>query len=198
MLTMVSFVPFKVRTESPTVIPGSFELEPSDTVKPSTKIVPSDAFYWHDPGMDRPKMQIPVPEQEFARGVVRDYKASQIAIGANAEPALFFVEGMFDSRKHAELVTEHLEKQLNWFKLLVSTGDVDYNAAKGNPLVVSDLQRRAARLLNLERTWLDVDTVNKQCPVCRTNVHPLAIVCRECGNILDLEKYKQFNFAERK
>lgn len=197
MITMVSFVPFRVRTESPTVLPPVFELEPSDTITPVTGVVPSNAFYWYDPGMDRPKISTPVPELEFARGVVRDYKASQVALGADAEPALFFVDGEFDPKKHAVEVQEAIRKQKNWFALLVQQADVDYVAAKGNPFVVSDLARRAARLINVERQWLDTDLQNPQCPVCRANIHPLAVVCKSCNAILKPEEYKKFQFAEK-
>lgn len=199
MLTMVSYVPFKVRTESPTVLPPFFELEPSDTVKPVTAQVPEDAFFWYDPGLDRPKIKTPVPALEFANGVIRDYQASQMVVGADSAPALFYVEGYYEpQKKHAEITAEALRKQRNWFSDLVKQADVDFIGSKGNPFVVSDLARRAARLINVQRQWLDVDTQNTQCPVCRDIIHPLAIVCRSCGAVINKEEYAKFQFAEKK
>lgn len=197
MITMVSFVPFPVKLDYPTVLPNSFELTESDTVTPVTKLVPENAFYWYDPGMERPKYKIAVTEQEFADSIIRDYVGSQMASGPDARPALFYVDGFFDAKKNADKVTEAKRQQNNWFSLLVKQADVDYIQSKNNPFVVSDLARRAARLINVERQWLDVDTRATQCPVCRMNIHPLAIKCGHCNAILNQAEYDKYKFVEK-
>jgi hypothetical protein len=53
---------------------------------------------------------------------------------------------------------------------------------------ISDLHRRAAIALGVEREWAYVPTRFAHCPACGEKVKPSVAVCKHCGAILDAEK----------
>jgi hypothetical protein len=53
---------------------------------------------------------------------------------------------------------------------------------------ISDLHRRAAIALGVEREWAYVPTRFADCPACGEKVKPSVAVCKHCGAILDAEK----------
>ena len=53
---------------------------------------------------------------------------------------------------------------------------------------ISDLHRRAAIALGVEREWAYVPTRMAECPACGERVKPEVAVCKHCGAILDAEK----------
>ena len=53
---------------------------------------------------------------------------------------------------------------------------------------ISDLHRRAAIALGVEREWAYVPTRFADCPACGEKVKPGVAVCKHCGAILDAEK----------
>ena len=70
---------------------------------------------------------------------------------------------------------------------LVAEADVMW--ARGHSFrEISDLHRRAAIALGLEREWAYVPTRMNDCPACGEKVKPGVAVCRHCSAILDAEK----------
>jgi hypothetical protein len=70
---------------------------------------------------------------------------------------------------------------------LVTEGDVMW--ARGHSFrEISDLHRRAAIALGIEREWAYVPTRTNDCPACGEKVKPGVAVCRHCSAILDEEK----------
>jgi hypothetical protein len=70
---------------------------------------------------------------------------------------------------------------------LVAEGDVMW--ARGHSFrEISDLHRRAAIALGLEREWAYVPTRMNDCPACGEKVKLGVAVCRHCSAILDAEK----------
>ena len=53
---------------------------------------------------------------------------------------------------------------------------------------ISDLHRRAAIALGIERDWAYVPMRMAECPACGEKVKPGVAVCKHCGAILDAEK----------
>jgi len=53
---------------------------------------------------------------------------------------------------------------------------------------ISDLHRRAAIALGIEREWAYVPTRFAECPACGEKVKPGVAVCKHCHAILDPEK----------
>ncbi len=79
---------------------------------------------------------------------------------------------------------------------LVDAADLEWERTK-NPMFITDLERRAARLLGLDKPWLYNAKPMDDCPVCAEKIKPGVAVCKSCGAILDREKAEQYSFAGR-
>jgi hypothetical protein len=74
---------------------------------------------------------------------------------------------------------------------LVTAADLEWERTK-NPMFITDLDRRAARQLGLEKPWLYDSKPLAECPVCAEKIKHGVAVCRSCGAILDHEKAAQY------
>jgi hypothetical protein len=85
-------------------------------------------------------------------------------------------------------------QQNAWFKNLVDIADDTWSKIR-SPLGIFDLQRTAARSLNLNREWLvelppDTPPIAPQlCPVCKSQVNPGALKCMHCGHVINKVEY---------
>jgi RNA polymerase subunit RPABC4/transcription elongation factor Spt4 len=62
-------------------------------------------------------------------------------------------------------------------------------------MFITDLERRAARLLGLEKPWLYAAKPLDDCPVCAEKIKHGVAVCKSCGAILDREKAAQYGLG---
>ena len=76
----------------------------------------------------------------------------------------------------------------------MAAADLEWERTK-NPMFITDLERRAARQLGLEKPWLYVARPLAECPVCAEKIKPGVAVCRSCGAILDREKAAQYGLV---
>lgn len=152
---------------------------------------------------ERGSRQIPEPVGEYARAIVDDFKISQIEVSEehNAWPGIFWVMGRFTAdevrAKFAKQILEAREQQTRWFERLVYRADEDW-AKQPSMRVISDIQRLAAKSLNLVRPWAipDLKLGNITCPACTTAVPPDAALCPNCKCILNQEKASKLAFAK--
>jgi hypothetical protein len=77
---------------------------------------------------------------------------------------------------------------------LVAAADLEWERTK-NPMFITDLERRAARQLGLEKPWLYDPKPLAECPVCAEKIKHGVAVCRSCGAILDREKAAQYGLV---
>src|SRR6266567_2932546 len=70
---------------------------------------------------------------------------------------------------------------------LVAAADLEWERTK-NPMFITDLERRAARQLDVEKPWLYDPKPMAECPACAEKIKPGVAVCRACGAILDKDK----------
>jgi hypothetical protein len=77
---------------------------------------------------------------------------------------------------------------------LVAAADLEWERTH-NPMFITDLERRAARQLNLEKPWLYDPKPLAECPVCAEKIKHGVAVCRSCGAILDREKAAQYGLV---
>lgn len=83
-----------------------------------------------------------------------------------------------------------------YFHRLISEGDTMW--ARGHSFrEISDLHRRAAIELGVEREWAYVPARMVECPACGERVKPAVAVCRHCGAILDTEKAARHGLGAR-
>jgi hypothetical protein len=77
---------------------------------------------------------------------------------------------------------------------LVRAADLEWERTK-NPMFITDLERRAARQLGMEKPWLYDSKPLAECPVCAEKIKHGVAVCRSCGAILDREKAAQYGLV---
>lgn len=79
------------------------------------------------------------------------------------------------------------ERRNNYYQKLIAEGDTMW--ARGHSFrEISDMHRRAAISLGIEREWAYVPTKTIDCPACGEKLKAGVAVCRHCGAILDYEK----------
>jgi hypothetical protein len=139
---------------------------------------------------DKRIMEYRITAREIADDIAREINGDS---GEGSFHGVFVAAG--DSPTDAEL--EDARRRLEDFhRRLVAAADLEWERSH-NPMFITDLERRAARELRLEKPWLYDPKPLADCPVCAEKIKPGVAVCRSCGAILDREKAAQFGLVAR-
>jgi hypothetical protein len=139
---------------------------------------------------DKRIMEYRITAREIADDIAREINGDS---GEGSFHGVFVAAG--DSPTDAEL--EDARRRLDEFhRRLVAAADLEWERSH-NPMFITDLERRAARELRLEKPWLYDPKPLADCPVCAEKIKPGVAVCRSCGAILDREKAAQFGLVAR-
>jgi hypothetical protein len=123
---------------------------------------------------DNRRMPFTIAARDIATDLLQDLQDHGVFLCAGSEPT------------DAELTTARGRSEA-FHQKLVTEADVMW--ARGHSFrEISDLHRRAALQLGLEREWAYVPTRMSDCPACGEKVKPGVAVCRHCSAILDAEK----------
>jgi hypothetical protein len=205
--TVVSVFPHTVKTSLP-LLPSYYEVEEAGPEDPKILVVGTainDVYVGEGRGQfgqDRTIMRVPVPADQLAHAIVSDYiSGMQGVVLPDIVPGLFWVPGKqtvetIKSLHGAELLAV-VARQHNWFKELVKLADDDWMRYKQHKML-SDLQRKAATLLKVDRPWLfeaEITAALSECPSCFEKVHPQAMVCKHCNYVLDAKRFERSKFA---
>ncbi len=200
--TVVSILPYEVDEKKPTIFPGRFKVPAGSPEAPGLLVV-GPSSWWREIDDKQPLLEIPVSSYNVADSIVKDFCIAQLGCNMNdKKPGLFFVIGEFDQKtliaKHSAELKLAEERQHNWFLALVKVADILWSRTSGNPLAISNDARHAAKVLRLDKPWMqDFKTMQMiNCPACgslRANQFP---VCANCKTILDAEKYKALGLKQ--
>jgi hypothetical protein len=124
-----------------------------------------------------------VTAQEIAKDLVQDLDSHGVFICAGAAPSPAELERAANVRDA-------------WYQQLVFEGDQMW-ARSHNYREISDMHRRAALALGLEREWAYVPQKMIDCPVCGEKIKPEVAICRHCGSVLDPERAAKYRGAAR-
>ncbi len=91
-------------------------------------------------------------------------------------------------------LAEARERLALFYASLVSSADKQWERTHSVALI-SDLERRAARELRLEKDWSYEPTMRHECPACGERLKPNVAVCRTCGAVLNREKAAQWGLG---
>ena len=94
-----------------------------------------------------------------------------------------------------EELSEAAARRHAFFTEQVAQADALYARAPNRPEMISDVQRRAARHLGLDRPWLVKIAPMQECPVCGDPVKVGVALCRHCGAVLDESKAARYGVA---
>ena len=123
---------------------------------------------------DNRRFPFTITAQQIAEDLLQDLHDHGIFICTGARPST------------EELTTATLRRD-GYYQRLITEGDTMW--ARGHSFrEISDLHRRAAIALGVEREWAYVPMRMGECPACGEKVKIGVAVCRYCGAILDEEK----------
>ncbi len=137
---------------------------------------------------DKRNMPIQISAREIAEDIARELNSDSgegsfhgVFVAAGPEPT---EPELVDARRRLE----------DFQRRLVAAADLEWERTK-NPMFITDLERRAARQLGLEKPWLYDPKPLAECPVCAEKIKHGVAVCRSCGAILDREKAAQYGLV---
>ena len=137
---------------------------------------------------DKRVLDFPISAREIAEDIARE-------INSDAGDASYF--GVFvcagDAPTTEELAAARA-RLTEYYRRLVVQADQDWERAH-NWLMITDVERRAARWLGLEKEWSYEPKPLVECPACAEKLKPGVAVCKSCGAVLDAEKAVRFGFA---
>ena len=138
---------------------------------------------------DRHTMEFAITAREIAEDLAREINGDS---GEGSFHGVFVAAG---PEPTDEELAEARGKLEAFHRRLVETADLEWERSH-NPMFITDLERRAARELKLDKPWLYDPKPQVECPACGERIKPGVAVCRTCGAILDREKAKRFGLAK--
>jgi hypothetical protein len=139
---------------------------------------------------DKRIMEYRITAREIADDIAREINGDS---GEGSFHGVFVAAGEMPTEAELEEARRRLEE---FHRRLVAAADLEWERSH-NPMFITDLERRAARELRLEKPWLYDPKPLADCPVCAEKIKPGVAVCRSCGAILDREKAAQFGLVTR-
>ncbi len=200
--TIVSIFPKEIEEIKHTIEPGKFKIPAGTYDKPAVLVVGSSSW-WRDIDVEQPMLEIPVSSIQIADSVIKDYCNGMLGCNmGDTMPGLFFIlgehKGIEVSMRYKEKLDEVNIKQTNWYKILVRLADSLWARSNGNPLVICDEMRLAARSLNFnDKAWLKDFQVAElvRCKFCggmRNPMYPICPVCKAIDQEHPLSKEIKF------
>jgi len=193
--TLVSVLPFSLNERKPGLYPGEFFIEAvHDPMTEFRLLAVGESCYYVPLALERPSYQVRIPAIGVAASIVNDYVNSVPLTSDEAHPGLFAVNENLHEKdveeKYGDTLEEVRNKQLRWFEALVKMAADDYQKYRTHS-VITDIQRVAARILNVNTEWSKdfVKQAMGNCPACRALVDPVAIICPNCKFVINKEEY---------
>ena len=137
---------------------------------------------------DKRIMEYRITAREIADDIAREINGDS---GEGSFHGVFVAAGEMPTEAELAEARARLD---DFHRRLVAAADLEWERSH-NPMFITDLERRAARELRLEKPWLYDPKPLVDCPVCAEKIKPGVAVCRSCGAILDREKAAQFGLV---
>jgi len=131
---------------------------------------------------DGRRLPFPITAREIADDLLQDLHDHGVFVCAGARPT------------SEELVAATARRDAFYHRLI---GEGDTLWARGHSFrEISDMHRRAALALGVEREWAYVPMRMSECPACGEKVKSGVAVCKHCHAILDAEKAAQHGLTQ--
>lgn len=137
---------------------------------------------------DKRTLEFPISAREIAADLAREINSDG---GEGSNFGVFVCAGSSPSGSELKEAREKLEK---FYRNLVAGADRQWERTH-NVVLISDLERRAAKELHLEKEWCYEPQQRVDCPACGEKLKPGVAVCRVCGAVLDREKAAKFGLV---
>jgi hypothetical protein len=137
---------------------------------------------------DKRTLEFPISARDIAADLAREINAD------GGEASYFGVFVCECDGPTSEELDEARERLHIFYTSLVASADKQWERTH-NVAFISDLERRAARELHLEKDWSYEPTMRNECPACGERLKPNVAVCRTCGAVLDRAKAAEFGLV---
>lgn len=186
--TIVSVYPREIDEKKVTLSPSRWIIPAGSASKPSITIV-GPSSWWREIDEDQPLLEIPVSSILIAESIVKDWMNGIVGCDmSDCMPGLFYVPGEWSLpeilSKYEKTVKTYIQKQKNWYEKLLTLADSLWARSRGNPLVITDDMRLAAKELgvNEKKDWMSsfqaVGMV--RCKACGSLKNPDYPICATC------------------
>ena len=123
---------------------------------------------------DNRRFPFTISARDIAEDLLQDLHDHGIFVCAGARPS-------------GDELSAAIERRSVYYQRLVAEGDIMW--ARGHSFrEISDLHRRAAISLGIEREWAYIPLKTSECPACGEKVKSGVAVCKHCHAILDHDK----------
>ncbi|MGB2623424.1 MAG: hypothetical protein WA857_15450 [Candidatus Acidiferrum sp.] len=139
---------------------------------------------------DKHLMDYHITAREVAEDIAREINGDS---GEGSFHGVFVAAGEMPTEGELADARRRLEE---FHRRLVALADLEWERTR-NPMFITDLERRAARELKLEKPWVYDSKPLAECPVCAEKIKHGVAVCKSCGAILDREKAAQYGLAPK-
>jgi len=137
---------------------------------------------------DKRVLDFPITAREIAEDLVREINSDG---GEASFFGVFVCAGAEPTPAELDQARGKLEE---FYKKQVLIADQEWERTH-NYMFITDVQRRAARWLGLEKEWSYEPKAMTECPACGEKLKPGVAVCRSCGAVLDAARAAQFGLA---
>jgi hypothetical protein len=137
---------------------------------------------------DKHIVEFSITAREVAEDIARELNGDS---GEGSFHGVFVAAGEAPTEGELAEARRRLEE---FQRRLVAAADLEWERTH-NPMFITDLERRAARELNLEKPWLYDSKPLAECPVCAEKIKHGVAVCKSCGAILNPEKAAQYGLG---
>ena len=137
---------------------------------------------------DKRTMEFAISAREIAEDLAREINNDS---GEGSFHGVFVSAGPEPTEDELANAQRRLDE---FHRRLVASADLEWERSH-NPMFITDLDRRAARELRLDKPWLYDPKPQMECPACAEKIKPNVAVCRSCGAILDRAKAAQFGLV---
>ena len=137
---------------------------------------------------DKRLMGYTITAREVAEDIAREINGDS---GEGSFHGVFVAAGEAPTEGELADARRRLEE---FQRRLVAAADLEWERTR-NPMFITDLERRAARQLGLEKPWLYDPKPLAECPVCAEKIKHNVAVCKSCGAILNKEKAAQYGLG---
>jgi hypothetical protein len=192
--TIISVYPREIDETKVTLSPSRWIIPAGSPDKPSLTII-GPSSWWREIDEEQPLLEIPVSSILIAESIVRDWMNGLVGCDmSNAMPGIFYVPGEFTlpevASKYGKAIQNAIVRQKNWYDVLLKLGDALWARSRGNPMVITDDMRLAARETGATKDWMQSFQAQGmvRCKACGTLKNPDYPVCPNCHAIDDPEK----------
>jgi len=137
---------------------------------------------------DKRTLEFSIAAREIAEDLAHEINSDG---GEQSDFGVFVCAGETPGEDELAAARARLE---TFYRGLVAAADRTWQRTH-NVVLISDLERRAARALRLEKEWSYEPSERIECPACGETLRPGVAVCRVCRAVLDKEKAAAFGLS---